>query len=155
MVSVPAADYAALLEDRRQLRALRDGSDPVTATVSGVPVVTLPAGEYAKLLEDRRRLQALTESTAVAPDTELRQRAVDLIAAVNDRRFLQPPRSRIEGDQEVAVFLAERFGRMTLKAILAECRDRFGSERTPPMSSAHRFWDRLRKSVTGRKRGGK
>lgn len=128
-------------------------ADQVTATVSGVEVVTIPAAEYAELLEDRRRLRALSE--AATTDAGLRQRAVDLIAAVESRRFLSPPRSRIEADKEVAVFLAERFGTMTLEAILAECRSRFGAERTPPMSSAHRFWVRLRKAVTGRQGGGR
>lgn len=61
--------------------------------------------------------------------------------------FLHPRRSRIENDREIAVFLVERFGLLSLEEIVREGRARFGSDRVPSRSSIHRFWMRLRRSV--------
>ena len=118
-----------------------DGAEPAEGMVS------VPAAEYAALLEDRRQLRALRDGT------DLRRIALERVQAAGRQRFLRPLRSPIEGDQEVAVFLAERFGTVTLEDILTECRSRFGPERTPSRSSAHRFWSRLREAVAGRRGG--
>lgn len=95
----------------------------VGSTVAGVAVVTIPVVEYAAL-QECRRLAGETQSHA--------------------SRFMKPGRSPIERDTDVAVFLAEHFGVLTLSEIIDECRRRFGASRTPSLSSAHRYWCRLR-----------
>lgn len=95
-------------------------------TGEGVPslypaTVTISAAEYAELLAYRKRLEAFL------PDDLCPLRA-----------------SAIERDQEVAGFLAGRFGQTTIDILLRECRERFGHERTPSRSAAYRYRDRLR-----------
>lgn len=59
--------------------------------------------------------------------------------------YLSCPRSRIDRDEDVALFIAERAGRLLLREIVEECESTFGSERTPSKSAIHRFIKRLRK----------
>ena len=94
-------------------------------TVAGVAVVTIPATEYAALLDCRRKLAE---------------------RGARERAFKTASRSPIERDQEVAAFLASRFGLTTVTTILEECRALFGRARTPTPSSAYRYWSRLRLS---------
>ncbi len=61
---------------------------------------------------------------------------------------LSCPRSRIDRDEEVAFFIAERAGRMLLKEIKADCERHFGRDRTPGLSTIHRFIRRLMASQT-------
>jgi hypothetical protein len=89
-----------------------------------VELVTIPATLYAELLDCQRKLAEL---------------------GVRQRAFEKASKSPIERDTEVAVFLAERFGRTTVKNILADCRERFGADRTPSHSAADRYWHRLRR----------
>jgi hypothetical protein len=91
-------------------------------------VVTIPAADYAELLDCRRRLA----------EVEARQRT-----------FERPSRSPISRDPEVAAFLAERFGRLLIRDILAACAANFGKARTPSRSAAHRYWSRLRRARPG------
>lgn len=110
-------------QDQMSAPAEVDPAFPITATIAGVPVVTIATAEYADLLECRRLV------------AELREKG---------KRFAVPPRSPIETDAEVAAFFAERFGRVDVMAILAECRDRFGADRTPSRTAAYAYWQRLR-----------
>ena len=97
---------------------------PETHQVAGVDVVTIPAAEYADLLDCRRRLAELK---------------------LVRRRFKTPSTSRIDRDPEVAVFIAERLGMQYLHTIREECLKRFGADRTPGLSTIHRYWERLRR----------
>jgi hypothetical protein len=101
-----------------------DGTRPFRpATIAGVEVVTIPVADYAELLDCRRRLAE---------------------SEVGRRAFMQPLRSRIEGDPEVATFLAGRFGLIDVIEALRQCGARFGAARTPSRSAAFRYRDRLR-----------
>lgn len=82
--------------------------------------VEVPAADYHRLLECERRLH----QQAALP----RQRC---------------PRSRIDQDEDVAHFIAERAGKMMLREIVDECRRIFGNARTPSRSAVHRFIHRL------------
>lgn len=53
--------------------------------------------------------------------------------------------SRIDFDPEVREFVEDRLGRLTIRMILDECQERFGTERSPSKSSLHRYWQRSRK----------
>ena len=96
---------------------------PIYATLAGVELVTIPVTEYADLLDCRRRLAELT-----LVQEGLKGRS----------------RSPIEDDPEVAVFLAERIGRIGIPAIRAECIGAFGAERTPSRSAIYRYQGRAR-----------
>ncbi|MBA3517987.1 MAG: hypothetical protein H0T75_10170 [Rhizobiales bacterium] len=98
---------------------------PLSATIAGVEVVTIPATEYAELLDCRRR--------AAERDFEA-------------QRFMTPLRSRLDLDPEVAVFVAERLGGLTVAEVNKETTARFGAARTPARSSIHRYWMRLRQA---------
>lgn len=54
------------------------------------------------------------------------------------------PVSKVDRDPEVRDFLADRLGRLTLDQVLGECRQAFGTERTPSRSSIHKFWSQIR-----------
>ncbi|BBF92903.1 hypothetical protein [Blastochloris tepida] len=98
-------------------------TDPIAATISGVPVVTIPAAEYAELLacwEQLARLRLFQEA------------------------FQPRSKASIDQDPEVAAFIASRLGKVFLREVLAECRERFGVSRTPSRSAAQRYWLRLR-----------
>lgn len=90
-----------------------------------VEAVIIPASEYAALLAGRG-----DESG------HLSGRVVDVAS---------PAKSPIERDGEVAAFLAERFGRVSMERVLVECRQTFGDARTPSRAAAARYWMRLRK----------
>lgn len=98
-------------------------TQPSIHTLSGVELVTIPAADYADLLDCKRQLAEFK---------------------VRQRGFESPPRSRIERDPEVAIFIADRLGQATSENILAECRVRFGAARTPSRSATQRYWSRLR-----------
>jgi hypothetical protein len=96
-----------------------------TATIADVEVVTIPATEFAELLECRRH--------AAEKDFQ-------------EQRFMNPLRSRIDRDPEVAVFVAKRLGTGTMEEIIAAVQSQFGPGRTPSRSALHRYWARLRKA---------
>lgn len=62
--------------------------------------------------------------------------------ATHDVRRGKP--SKIELDQEVKTFIDDRLGRLTMEELLAACRERFGSDRTPSRTALYRYWQRLR-----------
>ena len=85
------------------------------------PVIPLPLSKYRELMDYKR--QALERAK---PQTY--------------------PKSPIERDAEVAVFVCERFGRMTLLAILDECQKAYGWRRTPSLSAVSRYFKRVREA---------
>ncbi len=91
---------------------------PAVRTVAGIKLVTISLAEYVRLLDCRRRLAEL----------KLVRRA-----------FEHPYASPIERDPEVAVFIAERLGRLNLRAIREACTRQFGPARTPSRSAIHRY----------------
>lgn len=99
---------------------------PEHRKVADIEVVTIPLSEYADLLRCR---------------VELAKQNVHL------QRLERPGRSPIEQDPEVAVFIAERLGQITIKQIRSACERTFGIARTPARSSVHRYWQRLRKNA--------
>lgn len=103
------------------------GNFPLTAVIFGVEVVTIPAVHYAELL----RCQTL-----------LAERNI------NHKQFSKPVRSPIERDSEVAIFFAMRLGTSPVSAIIESCRREFGSKRTPSKSAVHRYWERVRLSIS-------
>ena len=56
------------------------------------------------------------------------------------------PVSRLDADPEVRAFVEDRLGRLTLDGVLAECRRRFGPQRTPSKSSLQRHWQKIRRA---------
>lgn len=104
------------------------GTAPKVATVGGVTVVTIPIADYEDFLECRRFRDAHRKRAA---------------------RYAPAPCSPIDRDPEVAAFLAERFGKMSLEDIVKECQQQFGPERTPSRASAGRYWQRLRVELGG------
>jgi hypothetical protein len=52
--------------------------------------------------------------------------------------------SFVNKDPEVAAFLEDRLGRLTVGEARAACLAQFGPDRTPGRSTIHRFWSRLR-----------
>lgn len=78
----------------------------------------------------------------------LRAAAVGLpVTAGEGIGFRRVSASPIARDAEVAAFLGERFGSAPLDDLLTACADRFGADRTPSRSAAHRFWVRLRAAL--------
>lgn len=55
-----------------------------------------------------------------------------------------PSRGQLENDAEVALFLAERFGRIPMNKVLSDCCTIYGDKRTPSRSVAYRYWLKLR-----------
>lgn len=94
--------------------------------ISGVEVVTIPLQDYADLLDSKRQLAE---------------------RAIRDRRVMSPRRSKIERNPEVAIFLADKFGSMSVKDALRLCLRKFGKAATPSPSAAYRYWDRIRKEA--------
>jgi hypothetical protein len=97
---------------------------PIYATIAGVAVVTIPLTDYSDFLALRAQLERLGKA----------------------ERYPVPPRSPIEADQEVKVFVTERLGKARVEATLQECRSRFGAHRTPSRTATYRFWQRLRRA---------
>ena len=50
-------------------------------------------------------------------------------------------------DQEMRDFIEDRLGRLTLDAIAADCKTRFGADRVPSRSAIHRYWVRWRSAA--------
>jgi len=94
---------------------------PIHATIAGVAVVTIPLSD-SDLIEKRSRLEKLGKT----------------------ERYPVPPRSPIEVDAEVKAFLMERLGKVDVMDIISECKQHFGSKRTPSRTAAYAFWKRLR-----------
>lgn len=103
---------------------LKDGSsEPEHATIMGVPVVTIPLADYAELLDYRRQFElALTNGL------------------LDDEGYA----TLFARDPEVAVFVATRFGLLTMREMIAEVYLVFGEDRTPLQTSIVRFWTRMR-----------
>lgn len=49
------------------------------------------------------------------------------------------PRCRTDRDPEISSFLRDRIGRLTLDAMLPQCRERFPPARVPSRSAIHRW----------------
>eukprot|EP01037_Dinobryon_pediforme_P024029 gene24029-25674_t len=116
-----------------QSEAVKGTGDQPRAPLSA-DLATDSATEFARLQGAGLR------QSAQSANTDLRQKAHDLIEAYSSASFVRPTRSPIEADTEVAHFLAERFGLMPIAEIIAECRAKYGPGRTPGRSAAHRFW---------------
>lgn len=97
---------------------------PTKRTVAGVvEAVTIPAAEYAELLRCRRQFRRLK---------------------LLQSRFQRRRRIPIEADLEVALFIADRVGKLNAPAIMAECIATFGAARTPSRSAFYRIAGRIR-----------
>lgn len=90
----------------------------------GIATVTIPASEYAALLECQKRETARSASRPA-------------------RSWDVPPSSPLARDAEVIAFFTERIGIDVLK-LIHECRNRFGTARTPSRTAIYYFWKRLR-----------
>lgn len=95
-----------------------------STVISGIEVVTIPLADYAALLDCRRKLL----------ETEL-----------SIEQFVTGRRSVVDRNPEVAVYLAQNFGLVSMKELLRECRRKFGGSRTPSQSAAYRYWATVRK----------
>lgn len=90
---------------------------PAKRKVAGVEVVTIPAAEYAELLNCQRQLAALKRA----------------------KQGFKGWLSSVEKDAQVEAFIARRLARKTVPVIMAECRERFGADRTPSRSAIYRY----------------
>lgn len=97
---------------------------PLTAKISGVEVVTIPLSDYADLLACKRDLA---------------------IRIINHANFHKSPRSMIERNPEVAVFIAQRLGIDPVSEIVKACRRKFGKAHTPSPQSVYRYWMKIRR----------
>jgi hypothetical protein len=90
---------------------------PSKGTVAGVELVTIPLADYAKLLDCQRQLAALKRP----------------------KQGVKGWLSSVEKDAKVEAFIARRLTRKTVPAIMAECLERFGPDRTPSRSAIYRY----------------
>jgi hypothetical protein len=86
--------------------------------------VKIPTVEYRSLLAAQARLRAVNIALGIA---------------------INPGRggvSAIDRDLELAEFIGERLFRCRVADIIIQCKEIFGSERTPSRSAIYRFWQR-------------
>lgn len=107
--------------DVATLRSAIETLSRLLCAADGAATITIPVTEHRRLLECER---------------------------LSNRRMVLPPatvftRFRIDRDEDVALFIAERAGRLTLAEIVAECERCFGRARTPGLTTVWRFIHRL------------
>lgn len=83
------------------------------------PTISVPLSKYRELMDFKRR-------------------------AVEMRTPSRFPKSPIEQDPEIAVYLCEQFGKRRVVTILEDCAKVYGWKRTPSISAAYRYWRRIR-----------
>ncbi len=98
--------------------------------------------EAASLLWKRsRRDTALREDLAKTACALL---SMTPAAPDGGTRIPRPRRTtKLDRDPEIAAFVTERLGRMTLADIASKARARFGPDRSPSKSAIHYYWHRL------------
>lgn len=99
-------------------------SEPIFRTIEGVELVTIPVSDYAALLKDSR---VLAEKQ------------------IDRKQFEKPDRSIIARNPQVAVFIAEHVGKITVNEVVELCREKFGEHLTPSAKMVYRYWWKLRR----------
>lgn len=104
---------------------------PIRGTLNGVAIVIIPEADYVG--------GALNEA-----DPNDVQVDPSIARLVDKLRPFGGPRSPIDLDRPVALFLAQAGLHMRIAEAHKACLDKFGSDRTPSPSAISRYWKRLR-----------
>ncbi|KAB2773253.1 hypothetical protein F9L00_24805 [Brucella anthropi] len=94
--------------------------------LAGSDFVLIPLNDYVELLNKQRQLA---------------EHQADRMIVLG-----RAGRSVIERNPEVAYFFMQNLGQLPMTALLKKCRRRFGNTKTPSLSAAYRYWDKVREA---------